>query len=142
MKKFPLFVGGAILAGISILGFKIYSNLKDLGEGFGIEHNLKHPNLILLKSQISPNRKFQFFEYQFDNGGFGFSRVFWSVTKNDSTLYNLEKGVLPDGYKATGWTSENELVIQKWKPYYFKDKEIELRDKDLLNGIKLKLKKQ
>ncbi len=128
MKRTLLIIGGIILIGVLILGYNINSDLNELEEAFHSEHNLKDSSFVLLKSQISPNKKFQFFEYQFDNGGFGYSRVFWSVIKNDSTVYELENGLLPDGYKAIAWTFDNELLIEKWEPYYYKDKEVKLTE--------------
>ncbi len=141
MKRLFIIIGGVILIGVLIFGYKINSDLNKLEEVFSIEHNLKHSNFVLLKSKISPNKKFQFYEYQFDNGGFGYSRVFWSVIKNDSTIFELEKGLLPDGYKVIEWTEDNELLIEKWQPYYYKDKEVELTDNQLINKAKIKLRK-
>lgn len=141
MKRTFLIIGVIILIGVLILGYKIVSDLNELEEAFHSEHNLKDSSFVLLKSQISPNEKFQFFEYQFDNGGFGYSRVFWSVIKNDSTIMALEKGLLPDGYKIIEWTDDNELLIEKWEPYFYKDKEVELTDKSIINEVKIKLKK-
>lgn len=140
MKRILLIIGGFILIGVLVLGYKINSDLNELKEAFYSEHNLKDSSFVLLKSQVSPNKKFQFFEYQFNNGGFGYSRVFWSVIKNDSTIFKLEKGLLPDGYKAIEWADGNELLIEKWEPYYHKDEEVELKFGDLVNGVKLKLK--
>ncbi|NQX83005.1 MAG: hypothetical protein HRT66_13575 [Flavobacteriaceae bacterium] len=138
MKRILLIIGGFILIGVFILGYKIDSDLNELEEAFQTEHNLKDSSFVLLKSQVSPNKKFQFFEYQFDNGGFGYSRVFWSVIKNDSTIFKLEKGLLPDGYKAIEWIDGNELLIEKWEPYYYKNEEVELKSGDFFNGVKLK----
>ncbi len=141
MKRNHLIIGGIILIGVLILGYKITSDLNELEDALHSEHNLKDSSFVLLKSQISPNTKFQFFEYQFDNGGFGYSRVFWSVIKNDSTIVALEKGLLPDGYKAIEWTDDNELLIEKWEPYYYKDEDVELTDNSTINEVKIKLKK-
>ncbi|MEZ4757746.1 MAG: hypothetical protein R2817_13030 [Flavobacteriales bacterium] len=141
MKRTLLIVGGIILIGVLVLGYKITSDINEIEEAFHSEHNLKDSSFVLLKSQISPNAKFQFFEYQFDNGGFGYSRVFWSVIRNDSTIVELENGLLPDGYKAIEWTDDNELLIEKWDPYYYKDEEVELTDNSTINEVKVKLKK-
>lgn len=141
MKKTLLIIGGILLIDVLILGYKINSDFNELEDAFHSEHNLKDSSFVLLKSQTSPNNNFQFFEYHFDNGGFGYSRVFWSVIRNDSTKFELEKGLLPDGYKALEWTDGNELLIKKWEPYYYKDEEIELKSGDLINEVKLKLKK-
>ncbi len=141
MKKWIVIIIIIFLITIFGIGIKINADLNELAEAFHSEHNLKDENFNLLKVQISPNKKFKFFEYQFDNGGFGYSRTFWSVVGNDSTKHNLEKGILPDGYRALDWTNDNELIIEKWKPYYFINEAFELKSGDLINGVKLKLKK-
>lgn len=141
MKRTLQIIGVIILIGVLLLGYKINSDLNELSEVFHSKHNLKDPSLVHLDSKISPNKRFKFVEYRFDNGGFGYSRVFWSVIKNDPTINNIENGLLPDGYKAIEWTDDNELVIEKWEPYYYKDKEVELTDKNTINNIKIKLRK-
>lgn len=141
MKRILLIIGGIVLIGVLVGGYKVVSDLNILEEAFHFEHNLKGSSFVLIKSQISPNKKFQFFEYQFDNGAFGYSRVFWSVIKNDSTIMALGKGLLPDGYKILEWTDDNELLIEKWEPYYYKDKEVELTDDSTINEVKIKFKK-
>jgi hypothetical protein len=45
--------------------------------------------------------------------------------------------LLPDGYKAAGWTEENEARIEKWEPYYYKSEEVELKSGDTFLGVKL-----
>ncbi|MFA7327657.1 MAG: hypothetical protein WC121_13390 [Candidatus Kapaibacterium sp.] len=141
MKRTLLILGVIILIGVLILGYKINSSLNEFVEAFHSEHNLKDSSFVLLDSQVSPNKKFKFFKYQFDNGGFGYSRVFWSVIRNDTTLNKIEHGLLPDGYKAIEWTDDNELIIEKWEPYYYKDKEVELTDRNTINNVKIKLRK-
>ena len=140
MKRILSIIGGLVLIGILIVGYKINSDLNNLDEAFHFEHNLDESNLVLLKEEVSPKEDFKFYEYKFDNGGFGYSRVFWSVIKNDPKDRGLEKGIIPDGYKAIKWTYDNELVLEKWKPYYNKDKKVVLSSGDEINGVKLKLK--
>ncbi len=140
MKRILLIIGGLVLIGIFIVGYKINSDLNKLVEAFHSEHNLDDSSFILLKEEKSPNEEYKLFEYQFNNGGFGNSRVFWSVIKNNPKERGIEKGILPDGYKAIEWTTNNELVIEKWEPYYYKDKEVVLNSGDEFNGVKLKLK--
>lgn len=140
MKKILLIIVGIFLIGGLTLGYKINSDLSELEGAFHSEHNLQDSSIVLLRSEISPNGEFKFFEYQFDKGGFGYSRIFWSVVKNDTALTGIEKGLLPDGYKALTWTNENELLIEKWEPYYFKDEEIEITDHSTINEIKIRLK--
>lgn len=139
MKKILAIFGGIIFIGVLILGYQIYSDLNRLKVAFQREHKLTDPSLVILDQKISPDQKFQFFMYNFDTGAFGYSRVFWSVLKNDSTIISLEKGILPDGYKALGWTEGNELILEKWEPYYYKSEEVELADTNTFNGVSLKL---
>lgn len=117
------------------------SDLNEISQAFHSEHSLSDPNIVPLRTVKAPNGKHEFYEYQFDNGGFGYSRVFWSVKTNDSTSVNLEKGLLPESYKIVDWTESNELLITKWTPYYTVDEEIELSDGDEINGVTIKLKK-
>jgi hypothetical protein len=141
MKRRLLIIGGIVLLAFLIIGLKINSDRHDLSEAFHTEHSLRDSSFVLLNEQVSPSERFICYEYQFDNGGFGYSRVFWSVIENDPEQTKLEKGLLPDGYKAIEWTINDELVIEKWDPYYFKDKEVLLNSGDEFNGVKLKLKK-
>ena len=77
--------------------------------------------------------------YRFDAGAFGDGRVFWAVTPADATKPNLVNYELPDGYKANGWTADNELIVEKWEPYYYRQKLGELKTGDTFNGVKVKL---
>ncbi len=132
-------MAGFLLIGVSLIGYKINSGLNEPGEAFHVEHNLMEPGFILLRSEVSPDNKHQFFEYQFDNGGFGYSRVFWSVIENDSTVSGLENGLLPDGYRILKWSDNSELLIEKWTPYYYMDKKVGLKSGELINGVQLLL---
>jgi hypothetical protein len=137
MKKWILIILGIILIGIIGIGIKINSDLNDVAEAFQSEHALNEPNLNILSDSISPDRKYKYYEYQFDNGGFGYSRVFWSVIKNDKNKNNLENGLIPNGYKIIGWNNNSELILKKWKPYYESNTNYELNGKGEFNGIKI-----
>ncbi len=117
MKKSLVIILSISLLFLLGLGAFIYVKLNELEEAFRIEHNLNDPHIILLEDSISPNRKFKYYTYQFDNGGFGYSRLFWSVIENNDSLKNLEEGLIPDVYKVKGWSNENELILEKLKPY-------------------------
>ncbi|WP_299258646.1 hypothetical protein [uncultured Aquimarina sp.] len=110
MKKWILIIGGIILIGI---GIKINSDLNDVVEAFNSEHSLNEPNLIILLDSISPNKNYTYYKYKFDKGGLGYSRIFWSVTKIDKNENELEKGLIPNGYKIIGWTDTSGLSLQK-----------------------------
>ena len=66
------------------------------------------------------------------------SRVFWSVIENYENKSDLEKGLIPDGFKIVGWTNKNELILEIWEPYYEINK-TELKNKTELNGVKITL---
>ena len=129
---------GIILIGIVGIGIKINSDFNKVAEVFHSEHSLKEASFVLISDSISPNKKYKYYEYQFDNGGFGYSRVFWSVIENIGNENDLEKGLIPDGFKIIGWTNENELILEKWKPYY-NIKITELKNNTELNGVKITL---
>tara|TARA_R100001369_G_scaffold78416_1_gene108052 strand:- start:87 stop:800 length:714 start_codon:yes stop_codon:yes gene_type:complete len=138
MKKWILIVIGIILIGIKGIGIKINSDFDQVAEVFHSEHSLKGADFVLISESISPNNKYIYYEYQFDNGGFGYSRVFWSVIENVENKNNLKKGLIPDGFKTTGWTNKNELILEKWKPYY-NIKNTELKSGTELNGVKINI---
>lgn len=139
MKKWILIIVGIILFVIIGIGIKINSDLNNVAEAFKSEHVLNELNLNILSESISPDKKYKYYEYQFDNGGFGYSRVFWSVIKNEENKNNLENGLIPNGYKIIEWNNDSELILQKWKPYYESNTNYELDGKTELNGIKIKI---
>lgn len=96
MKKWVLIIFGVVLIGVILVWRLMTSGLNEFVEGFQVEHNLKDSNLVLMNVEISPDQKFKLVAYQFDRGGFGYSRVYWSVVPNDSTMFNLEEGIFPD----------------------------------------------
>ena len=138
MKKWMLILVGIVLIGIVGIGIKINSDFDKVAEAFHSEHSLKDASLVLITDSISPNKKHRYYEYQFDNGGFGYSRVFWSVIENKVNKVDLENGIIPDGFKIVGWTNENELILKKWEPYY-KINKTELKNGKELNGEKITL---
>ena len=111
----------------------LLANCSQLEKG----HYLTDENFVLLSDSISPNRKYKYLEYHFDNGAFGYSRVFWTIMELENHEKNLLKGKLPDGYMIKGWTKENELELEKWEPYYYKDIEIDFKTSSEFKGIKL-----
>ena len=138
MKKWILIITTIILIGIVGIGVKINSDFNEVAETFHSKHSLKEADFILISKAISPNKKHKYYEYQLDNGGFGYSRVFWSVIENKKTEFDLEKGLIPDGFKIKGWTNENKLILEKWNPYY-EIKKTELKSGMEINGVKITL---
>lgn len=135
MKQRILVIIGIVLIGI---GIKIYLDLSDENEIQEVKHILNDPDFVLISDSISPNQKYRYYEYQFDNGGMGYSRVFWSVIKIDENTQDLKRGLIPDGFKAIGWTKESQLILSEWKPYYHKEL-TELKSQTELNGVKITL---
>ena len=138
MKKWIVIIVGIVLIAIVGIGIKINSDFDKVAEAFHSVHSLKDANFVLISESISPNKKNKYYEYQFDNGGFGYSRVFWSVIENNKNKSDLEKGLIPDGFKIKGWTTENELILEKWNPYY-EIKKTELKSGTEINGVKITL---
>ena len=128
---------GIILIGIVGIGIKINSDLDDLVETLNSEHSLNEPNLIILSDSISPDEKYKYYEYQFDKGGLGYSRIFWSVIKKSEN--DLGKGLIPEGYKIIGWNEKNELILKEWNPMSELRTVTELRNGTEINGIKMNI---
>ena len=137
MKKWILIIIGTILIGIIGIGIKINSDLDDVVEAFNSEHSLKEPNLIILSDSISPNKKYKYYEYQFDKGGLGYSRIFWSVIENDKIENDLGKGLIPQGFKIIGWNEKNELLLREWNPTSELKTVSELQSGTIINGMKI-----
>jgi hypothetical protein len=137
MKKWILVIVGIILIGIVGIGIKINSDLNELVEVFNSEHSLNQPNLIILSDSISPNKKYKYYQYQFDKGGLGYSSIFWSVIKNNEN--DLGKGLFPQGYQVIGWNKKNELILKKWIPTSELKAVTELKNGAKFNGIKINI---
>jgi hypothetical protein len=137
MKKWILIIFGIILIGV--IGININSVLNDVAGDFKSEHFLDEPNLKILSESTSPDKKNKYYEYQFDNGGCGYSRVYWSVIKNDQNKNHLVKGMIPNGYKIIKWNNGGELILQKWKPHYESNTTYVLDGETEFNGIKIKI---
>lgn len=93
----------------------------------------------MLSDQHAPDDNHRMITYYFDTGALGYSRVFWAIIPStvDTTKLNLTKFLLPDGYKAKNWLSTGEAAVEKWEPYYYKDKEVDLKTGDVYLGVKL-----
>jgi hypothetical protein len=100
---------------------------------------LNEPNLIILADSISPNQKHKYYEYQFDKGGLGYSRIFWSVIENNKKENDLGKGLISKGYKIIGWNEKSELILKKWNPTSEFTNISELKSGTEFNGIKINI---
>ena len=110
------------------------------GDRFEYNYVLNRDNVIILDQKKSPNNKYEFVEYQFDTGGLGYSRVFWSVAKANSSWETIFENSIPDGYKIVGWDEDNVLVLEKWEPYYYIKEDIDLTKENSWKGFSIKIK--
>lgn len=95
-------------------------------------------DLRIWRNTVSPDGRSRIVIYQHDTGALGYGRVFWAVTPANVDSVDLTKFKLPDGYRAEGWTVENELKVSRWQPYYGIRDNREIREGDLFNGIEVK----
>lgn len=137
MKKTALIVIAIVLLITIAFGAMIYSAVSGIEESFKVEHALNESSIHILAESISPDQKYIYYEYQFDSGGLGYSRAFWSVIENTENRNNLEQGIIPDGYQIKGWMNNNQLILQKWEPYYYMDSQYELDSKSNFNGVEI-----
>jgi hypothetical protein len=100
-------------------------------------HYTDQSDFVLRSEKVSPDGKHKLIDYQFDLGALDYSRMFWAISPVNDDKINLTEYLLPDGYKNLGWTSDNKAIIQKWKPYYYKREDIDLRSGDVLYGVEL-----
>ena len=139
-KKLIIGVIGIATIGIVFFGIQMWEFAEGVQQDAIMnQHSLANDKIIVLRNETSPNKESQFFEYHFDNGGLGYSRLFWSVIENSEMKLNLYKGLIPDGYKILNWNGENELIVEKWKPHYFDDKESIPKIGHKINGITIKV---
>jgi hypothetical protein len=52
---------------------------------------------------------------------------------------NLAEYELPDGYRTTAWSKQNEVLVEKWEPYYYRENLAELKTGDIFKGVKVRL---
>lgn len=126
---------GIIALGCSIWFVAVLIGFSNGFDDFGFRHKLSCDNLEVIKKSSSPDNLKVYYHYMFDQGGYGYSRSFWAVVgKNDN---DLEPGIIADGYRIVGWTSDNALKIESFEPPYYKEDSKELKSGSFLNGVKL-----
>ena len=77
--------------------------------------------------------------YKFDIGALGYSRIFWAIVPLEYHDLNLTIFELPDGYKGIDWSNNNELLVEKWEPYYNIEREIKLNNGAFFKGALIKI---
>ena len=120
----------------STLGLNSCSSVEN-NPSINTGHFLKDSTLVVLSDRPSPVGKTKYVEYCFDNGGLGYSRVFWAIAPIDDANFDLSKGLVPDGYKIVEWTSDNKLILEKWEPYYYKSEDVDLKTGMNLLGVEI-----
>lgn len=110
------------------------------GDRFEYNYVLNRDDVIILDQKKSPNNEYEFVEYQFDTGGLGYSRVFWSVAKTNSSWETIFENSIPDGYKIVGWDENNVLVLEKWESYFYIKEDIDLTKENNWKGFSIKIK--
>lgn len=116
------------------------SGFAEIFDEFSFRHELKDENFELIKSSPSPDGSKVYFQYMFDQGGYGYSRVFWSAVSMKDKDKNLEAGILPDGYRIIGWSNKNELIIESFEPSYYKEDSEVLTSGSIINNVHLVVK--
>ena len=140
MKKILLTI--LTIATIMVVGTFLFFELAFSGlDQLEFDHSTTSKNFVLLEDSVSPDKSKIYYHYTFDQGGSGYSRSFWAVTDTESEIKNLEEYIIPDGYKAVGWTQENELILEEFDPTYYKDKDVELMTGTDFQGVRLRIKK-
>jgi len=97
------------------------------------------PDFIMLENTLSPNQQYRILIYHYDTGAFGYSRAWWAITPNLYQDIDLTEYELPDGYMTKGWSEQNEILVEKWELYYYRQKLGELKTGDIFQGVKVKL---
>ncbi len=100
---------------------------------------ISDPDFIMLENVPSPNQQHRILIYQYDTGAFGYSRAWWSVTPDSYQNLDLTDYELPDGYMTKGWSEQNEVLVEKWEPYYYRQKLGDLKTGDIFQGVKVRL---
>ena len=102
---------------------------------------LSDKDIVILEEKISPNKKHKIISYVFDHGAFDYSRTYWAIIpSNFDKTAALNDYIIPDGYKAIDWNFANEAIVKKWNPYYYKDKEIELKSGDKFKNVIMEIR--
>jgi len=97
---------------------------------------------ILIEEKISNNKTHKLITFKFHITGLGYSRIYWAIIPANYIVYerlDLSDYLLPEGYMGIGWSKDNELVIEEWRPYYYMGRNRNLKNGDIFKGVKIKL---
>jgi hypothetical protein len=97
---------------------------------------------LLIEEKKSNTGKHTLLTYKFHIAGLGYTRIYWAVLpcghlgrgKEDLSAYEL-----PEGYMGIGWSENDELIIEEWKPYYFIGRKRDLKTGDIFKGVRIRL---
>jgi hypothetical protein len=97
---------------------------------------------LLIEEKKSNTGKYTLLIYKFHIAGLGYTRIYWAVLpcghvgreREDLSAYEL-----PEGYMGIGWSENDELVIEEWRPYYFMGRNTVLKTGDMFKGVRIRL---
>jgi hypothetical protein len=124
----------ALLLSVSVTAFMMPDIIRST-EGWHITDDA----IIIYRDEISPESTHRLISYQYDFGAAGETRLWWAVLPYECEGLDLRGYDLPDGYKAIAWSDKNELLVQKWDPYYYMSDTVELNTGDIFKGVRIKI---
>ena len=120
---------------VSVVAYGVMSYFVDDEQ----EKHITDRDFVLEAEIVSPDRQTAILIYHYDAGAFGDGKYCYAVTPVAYSNLNLEKFELPDGYEAKGWSEQNELLVEKFEPYYYRQKLGDLKTGDTFNGVEVRL---
>lgn len=139
MRRVLVWFGLLLACGGLVCGYRCHADLSELEKAFEVAHDLDDENLIVIDSVLSPDQNHVYYHYQFDRGSLGYSRAYWAVIERDASQRKLMDGLLPDDYRAIGWTENSEWIVEPPNPGSTTFEEMILRSGDMINGVPLKI---
>lgn len=103
------------------------------------ERRVTDQDFEMMEDIPSPDGQHRILIYHYNTGALDFSRAWWAITPSEYRNLNLVDYEIPDGYKTAGWSGDGELLVEKWEPYYYRQKLGELKTGDVFKGVKVRL---
>ncbi len=124
----------ALLLSVSVTAFMMPDIIRS-AEGWHITDDA----IIIYRDETSSDSTHRLISYQYNFGAAGETRMWWAVLPYECEGLELRGYDLPDGYKAIAWSDKNELLVQKWDPYYYMSDTVELNTGDIFKGVRIKI---
>src|SRR5262245_38047126 len=105
----------------------------------GPQRRVSDADINILEKVVSPDAQHTLLIYNFDIGALGYSRTWWAVVPASHGSLNLVNYELPDTWRAVGWSSAGELLVQKWKPYYNEDRRHNFVTGEMFHGVSIRV---